>query len=226
MSWTLNHAQGRQGDQQSFIGGKPRLPLSYDVPSCSLCGEKLTFFFQIAIPKGEAWEGNTVAVFACTKCVDENHLIPAMLNTPLQGAAIPEGFLRQYQHNFSFLVFPTDQGLLLQEYSELIRFAEIQIQEGDGIGSFGKLGGEPVWVLQDESPSTYGNVAVGMTFLLQVVPNFEYSTISGAAPQLELDITGRPAPSPLNYYQLFIGNALYVFGTRDENHLVYAITQV
>lgn len=176
------------------------------------------------MPEGAVWEGSTISVYQCTRCADENHLIPKMLHSGLAGADIPAGFLND-QPNFSFVVFPTDQGEIVSSYDKTIRFAEIQFVEGNAVGSFGKLGGQPDWMLDDECPSTYGG-SVPMAFLIQVTPNFEFKMTGAAEPQIELNIMGDPSPSPLDYYQLFISNALYLFGPTSGQRVVYAITQV
>jgi hypothetical protein len=113
MAWTVQLGPNSQSDQLSFIGGKPRLPSEKKIPACQLCSSPQTFFFQIAMCDGAMWEDNTLGVFQSTKCADENHLIPEMLGSePLSGADIPEGFLIQYQRNFSFVVFPTCEGTM------------------------------------------------------------------------------------------------------------------
>jgi len=148
-----------------------------------------------------------------------------MLGSKLLGADIPGGFLARYQRNFAFIIFPTDRGQIVSGYDESILFSEIELEEGDAIGSFGKLGGTPDWVLENESPATYGG-SHQMKFLLEVSPNFQFKMTANADPQIELGIMGDPEPSPLDYYQLFIGNALYLFGTNSGDQAVYAITQV
>jgi len=176
------------------------------------------------MPKGAVWEGSTLSVYQCTRCADENHIIPKMLHSGLAGADIPAGFLND-QPNFSFVVFPTDQGEIVSAYNETILFSEIQFVEANVVGSFGKLGGKPDWMLDDESPATYEG-SMQMAFLMEVIPNFEFKMTNNAEPQIELNIMGDPSPSPLDYYQLFIGNALYLFGSRSGQRAVYAITQV
>jgi hypothetical protein len=77
----------------SFIGGKPCLPSDKTVPVCKLCGAEQTFFYQVAFPKGHIWENTSMAVFFCTSCVDENYLIPKMIDDVLLDANIKKGFL-------------------------------------------------------------------------------------------------------------------------------------
>ena len=140
MAWSLHIRSGAQSNQKSFFGGKPRLPCGTEIPICRLCGARQTFYFQVAFPEGATWAGNTLGVFSCTRCAYENHLIPDMLACALRGADIPEGFLTDYQKNFAFVVFPTDQGSIVGDYEESILFSEIGMIEGDVLGSFGKLG--------------------------------------------------------------------------------------
>jgi hypothetical protein len=177
------------------------------------------------MPEAALWAGSTVAVFHCIKCADVEHLIPEMLDTKIFGSDIPNRFLEEYQRNFSFIVFPTPLGEIVSLYKEAICFSEIKFLDNKVVGSFGKVGGAPNWLLEDESPATYGK-EIEMGFLFEVVPSFRFKLIDGAPCQMELDISGNPAPSPLNYYQLFIGNALYFFGTSIGKRLVYVITQV
>ncbi len=57
---------GVQGYNTSFIGGKPCLPSSVSLPVCKICGEPLTFFFQVAFPEGHIWAGKSLAFFFCS----------------------------------------------------------------------------------------------------------------------------------------------------------------
>ena len=86
----------------SFIGGVPKLPSGTAIPQCALCRSKMAFFFQVAFPLSHPWMGESLAVFACVSCHFENHFIPEMLTTELQGANIPAG-LRQLGVMTSFL---------------------------------------------------------------------------------------------------------------------------
>ena len=211
----------------SFVGGIPRLPANQSIPVCKFCGSDQTFFFQIALPATNPWEGLSLAVFSCTRCADREHLIPEMLNVPLRGADIPAGFLEAYQTNFKFLVFKTDTAEIKNEYRPKIRFAAVSLEPSrDSNVNDNKVGGRPNWALEDESPKTYAG-RTPMFFLLQFQSGYKFSLLEGAPPQIELALDRTPQPSPLSYYQLFIGNALFLFGTENRSEsLVYAITQV
>ncbi|WP_223067215.1 hypothetical protein [Paenibacillus caui] len=229
-SWLLNKNPSG-GDQVpedlSFIGGIPRLPADVPLPSCALCGEPLTFFFQIAFPDGHAWGSRSIALFACTCCADERYLIPEMLEGELAGADIPEGFLTAYQRNFRILPFPTQDGTLRGEYKPKIRFERLLVSPAPSPDAPGnKLGGSPNWLLDDEAPATYAS-AVPMEFLMQLTDPPRFDLEDEAPPQIRIGLRGKPEPSPHRYYELFIGNRLYFFGTKaGAEPLVYILTQV
>jgi hypothetical protein len=209
-----------------FIGGRPRLPPNGPIPSCGLCKAEQTFFFQVAFPEDHEWAGLSLATFACTSCADENHLIPPMLKGRRRKAIdIPEGFLESYQVNFRFRVFETAKSVP-QGYDERVAFHRWLLQPAQAAGAGTKLGGTPDWLQDDEAPATYAG-RTPMVFLMQIERGFEFPLVPGAPPQMELALDGTPEPAERPYYQLFIGNAIYLFGTQDRSQpLVYAITQV
>jgi hypothetical protein len=181
----------------------------------------------VAFPKANPWAGFSLAVFSCTACADREHLIPEILKGPLRGADIPERFLETYQTNFRFLVFETASARMRSDYRPKIRFMPLFLNPSSDSNIAGdKIGGNPNWLSEDESPKTYAG-RTPMFFLLQLQNEYRFHLLEGAPPQIELALDRTPQPSPLNYYQLFIGNALFLFGTADrQNPLVYAITQV
>jgi hypothetical protein len=223
--WTLFKRDEPQNGQQSYIGGKPSLPMGTTLPVCKLCGHTETFMFQVAFPSEAAWGGRTLSCFACMRCADERFLIPEMLDDHRQGCDIPAGFLMSYQRNFAFLAFPTSDARIVKNYDEQVAFVSLELQRGSDSGGFGRIGGAPNWVLEDEGPATYGS-KIPMVFVLELMAGIHFSNVDGALPQMEIDIFGNPSPSPLQYYQLFLGNATFLFGTSSGVPLVYAITQV
>lgn len=80
-----------------------------------------------------------------------------------------------------------------------------------------KIGGEPNWVLEDEAPGCYAG-SVPMVFLMQLLPDLEFET-----PQMEEGLDGSPEPAEEGMYELFIGNAVDLFGAVDRQPLVYAV---
>jgi hypothetical protein len=88
------------------------------------------------------------------------------------------------------------------------------------------MGGGPNWLSDEETPATYAQ-KVPMVFLMQLVPGFAFETTEHAPKQVELGLDGKPKSSARAHYELFLSNALYLYGTQDDAlRLVYAITQV
>lgn len=127
---TIGASQSHQsGTEESFIGGTPNLPTDVEIPRCKLCAAEQTFFFQITFPSKHQWEGMTLALFACTSCAHENHLVPQMLSGPLPGANIPEGFLLSYQTNFRILVFEKALGAPRTTYQNRVIFKPLSLHK-------------------------------------------------------------------------------------------------
>jgi hypothetical protein len=221
----LSEERHQTGNEDSFVGGKPKLPSGTDLPNCGLCGASQTFFFQTAFPADHAWAGLSLAVFQCTSCANQDYLIPEMLPGVLRGADIPSDLLAKYQKNFRFHVFATEHATVVACYREKVVFQPLRLEEDEKTRGIGSIGGAPIWILEDESPATCNSV-IPMHFLLQIQDGVEFQIVSGAPRQIELGLTGAQIQSAMPFYQLFIGNAIYMFGTEDRRRpLVYAITQ-
>jgi|CXWL01.1.fsa_nt_gi hypothetical protein len=227
-SWVLSASPQSGHRAESRIGGPPRLPAAEPAPHCGLCGALETCFFSVAFPSEHGWAGRSLTVFACTSCADENYFIPEMLNGPLAGAVIPAGFLASYQRNFRLFVFPTCEGTDRTDIEARIEPLELTFEEagaGAELTGFGWVGGAPRWLLDDEAPASYEGVGE-MLFLLQITPGLTFPRASGAPDQVTLGLDGKPRPSGTDSYQLFLGNAVYFFGTATGEPAVYALTQI
>jgi hypothetical protein len=150
-----------------------------------------------------------------------------MLSGPLPGANIPEGFLLSYQTNFRILVFEKALGAPRTAYQKRVIFKPLALHKtADMAVDDNKIGGTPTWLLGDESPKTYAG-RLPMFFLLQLQAELQFEIDKHAPRQVELGLDRSPEPSPFNYYELFISNKIFLFGTQDRTEaLVYAITQV
>jgi hypothetical protein len=150
-----------------------------------------------------------------------------MLSGPLRRAEIPAGFLETYQTNFRFLVFDTARGQPSDDYVERVKFQLLHLKESKNPDvERNKIGGNPNWILEDESPGSYGG-NTPMFFLLQLLDGLQFDLRDEAPRQIELGLDGLPKLSAARYYELFISNRIFLFGTSDRAHLgVYAITQV
>lgn len=214
-------------DDTCFTGGQPKLPPQDPIPACKLCNAEQTFFLQVQFPSAHPWRGFSLAVFECTRCAHEHYLIPQMLPGPLDGADIPVGFLQAYQVNFRFLVFETNSAVIRGDYEGKVRFQRLSLAPSANLNAkANKIGGIPNWILQPEAPSTYAG-RMPMIFLLQILPALRFELVPGAPPQTVLALDRSQTAFPGGFYRLFIGNAIYLFGTEDiKEPLVYAITQV
>ncbi|WP_312476295.1 hypothetical protein [Neobacillus sp.] len=221
-----SHQQQNESDR-SFIGGYPSIAASMEIPVCQLCGAEETFFFQVDFPESHEWHDLSMAVFACTSCAHEEYLIPEMLQDTLPGVDIPKGFLESYQRNFKIIMFETKEGILRKDYKEKVQFKRWNLTPvSETAISENKIGGHPNWLLEDETPSSY-NSTVPMFFLMQLMEDFTFDIVLDAPPQIVISLRGKPEPSKHRYYELFIANQLYFFGTNNRSEpLVYILTQV
>lgn len=150
-----------------------------------------------------------------------------MLEDRLYHCVIPTNFLTLYQRNFRFLVYETAEATSRKSYIERVRFERLRLVANEDPAAPGcKIGGVPNWLLSDETPGAYAG-KVPMSFLLQLEPDTRFETVEKAPHQIELGLSGNSQPAKRQYYKLFIGNMIYLFGTNDpELRLVYAITQI
>ena len=84
-SWKLEPLSDRRQpeEEDTFLGGKPKLPPDVSLPSCRLCGKELAFFFQVAFPQGHKWEGKSMAVFYCVEEWHDRYCIPELPDGPV-----------------------------------------------------------------------------------------------------------------------------------------------
>jgi hypothetical protein len=224
---TLLLCRKEPGDQSqtadTFQGGQPKLPSDVTPPRCSICQDLLTFFFQVGFSAPHPWRGHSLALFACTCCADESSLIPEMLTGQLAGAKVPEEFLSRYATNFRALVFETTAAQVQHQYPPRVLFAPlVACQQSKSY--FARAGGEPSWVLEDESPSEVAGSEA--TFLLQLRRGLKFPAHPDAPPQVDIGLDGSQEAAEPGKYELFVGNEVYFYGTPEPSPLVYVFTQV
>lgn len=229
MSWKFAYRKDKVSQDISiacFAGGKPILPRDMNIPACSLCGSLQTFFFQVKFPVGHAWAELTLAVFMCTSCADEEYLIPPMLEGILHDADVTTSFINEYQKNFCFLVFENGNEALVDSYIEKVTYIPISLISSDELSIYDdKLGGDPIWLLEDNSPGLLDG-KISSDFLLQISEDRHYPIENNAAGQMEINLYGLSQESSCRFYELFLGNTIYIFGYKNEDkYLIYAITQ-
>lgn len=200
---------------RSYEGGKPHLPEGVTVPLCKLCGHEQTFFFQVAFPDGHPWQDYTLSVFSCKSCFDEQHIIPERFCPSLKDAQISSQFLKDYQTNFRFVVFPTNSGKLVSSYSERIRFRPWRLarRRSNEVLVRSKVGGVPSWSYEDETPGLVDG-QWQVSFLLQLEDYYRFRRHSFAPPEWGFGKRHGEYErmEDFDYYWLFSGGHLYMFG--------------
>ena len=215
----------QSADDRSFIGGRPRIPRGIPLPDCARCGERLTFFWQLAFPPGHAWQGRQLALFACTTSYHDADVIPEMLEGELRGADVPPAMIDRYQTNFRLIVSPVDDGALRDDYEPRVAFRRWRlVPSSDPAEPRSKVGGEPAWILDDESPRTFDGT-IDALFLLQLEEELRYDRLPAAPPQMIPTLFDGVQPSHEPSYTLFAGNGLYFFGSATGRPLVYVLPQ-
>ena len=213
--------------QWSFVGGRPKLPRAMKLPACKNCGAFQTFFFQVAFPEGHVWEGQTLAVFECTACRDEENpvpqvnktLVPSMKRMELRrGEDVPDGALDLYQTTCRFPVFPTVEGVMRVDYVERVRYRPIAFEPAleEKLTAKSKLGGKPGWVQGiDLTPGKY--LGEPLEFLFQWRHDFEFDRVTGSPPPYHPYMEMVPELADVGQYKLFLGTQLYFFGNQTGN---------
>lgn len=203
-SWKLEPLSDRRQteEEDTFIGGKPKLPPDVFLPSCRLCGKELAFFFQLAFPQGHKWEGKSMAVFYCVEEWHDQYCIPELPDGPsLNKVDVTADFLNQYQRNFRVLVFDTAKAVLVEGYQEKVAFRSMAITQEDKTdrGWDMVIGGRPVWIMgQAERPASVAGDKKPV-LLLQVREDFKFPILP--------DAPREAAPFFPPRYRLFSGTA-------------------
>lgn len=132
-----------------------------------------------------------------------------------------------YQKNFKIEVFETADGAIKNDYKEKVKFKKITlIEEMDKELFNNKIGGSPNWVADDETPGSCDKTEP-MIFLMQLLEDFNFEKLPDAPSQIKLSLTKKQEPSNNDYYELFLGNNIYFFGTASvDSPLVSILTQV
>lgn len=239
-NWQAILENGIQDSSLSFIGGKPCIPPSVELPACKICGTPLTFFFQVAFPEGHIWYGKSLALFYCSssyeKHSDKEQFPPSINSDARNNFKIPEGKLNPetYQTLFRAIVFNTSDGVLRDDYHERVSYQKISWKPSSRLDKKVPiiLGEEPIWVgirkYGKEFPAYYGDQP--MKLILQIADYFNFDRLPDAPPEMEEDFFGDdgafvPREEP-NYTLFFEFNRIYLWGTSDpENPVVYLSVQ-
>lgn len=221
----------QKDDSSSFIGGKPCIPMDIPLPICKICGEPLTFFFQIAFPKEHMWAGKSLAFFYCIRAYDKHNSkekFPPMLigGDPI----VADGVLEpdSYQTLFRAVYFDTEKGVVREDYEERVAYQRIdwiKIKKKDPSVPLA-LAGEPVWMgYGNERPKIYEEKKLQL--VLQVAERFRFDKNPDAPSQMdEFSCLGQENCYPRkenNYTFFFDHNRVYLWATEDRENPVFGL---
>ncbi len=226
LNWNLEVMEKTKqtAEDKTFIGGKPNIPPEIAIPQCSLCGEELTFMFQVEFPKGHDWYGKTMAMFFCTAMFHDEFCIPEFPDVPdLYGVDITSDFLNRYARNFKVIIFDSEKGRVREDYKEKVAFKRLDISSTNCLNDEADfvLGGDPIWIMgEDETPHSIDGKE--LTLLLQVREDYLFETIESAPLQATIN---NEFCQDHNYY-LFAADRIYFWGVKDQSSpLVYISVQ-
>lgn len=230
----LTSAEQKHDDSGSFIGGKPCIPATILLPTCKICGDPLTFFFQVAFPKGHMWEGKSLALFFCDSTYykhDAHDMLPPVLLRDEDDLSDNDLDPDHYQTLFRVFFFDTRDGVIREDYQEKVRYQRIDWKEGRRRDKKVPiiLAGEPVWMESHwrERPRSCGGNR--MEFVLQVADYFNFEIYPNALSEMEANymaLQGQPPfrPREENNYTLFCDfNRVFLWGTTDKQNPVFGI---
>lgn len=186
----LRVARGRSPQKptdRTFQGGVPTLAPDEALPACGRCGAAQTFFFQLELPPDSPWKGDLFSVFACASCAPADDLVPCR-EVPLDG--LPRG------GRFRLLRTPGGAAVPRPDYVPRVAFARFKAEPAAPDWPHAKIGGVPRWVGEREYSPVEGEF-----FLCQIEAGHAFPAVPGAQ--------GPRA------YDLFVGNAIYVFAHAD-----------
>ena len=219
-----------QDNSTSFIGGKPYIPKDELLPICKVCGEPLTFFFQIAFPQGHMWEGKSLALFYCT-CTTHKHddmqTFPPSIHTGTANDLfnIPDGEINPetYQTLFRVIFFDTTEGVLREDYKEKVTYQRIDWKSSKKKNKKVPIivAGEAIWSKEFgmERPASYEGK--NMELVLQVADYFNFDKLYDASPEMEATYEKNNPfiPRKENSYTFFYEfNRVYLWGTAEREH--------
>ncbi len=229
----LTCIEQKDDDSDSFIGGKPCIPADISLPTCKVCGEPLTFFFQVAFPKGHMWEGKSLAFFFCTSTYYKHDahewFPPILLANDGEDVSFKELESNSYQTLFKVYFFDTKNGVLREDYHEKVMYHRIDWKPGRRRDKKIPiiLAGEPIWMdsFQRERPKSCGGK--NMELILQVADYFNFEKYPDAPPEMKKSYIANKnsfQPRKENNYTLFCDfNRVFLWGTNDKEEPVFGI---
>lgn len=221
----LTKREQKDDDSSSFIGGKPCIPMDIPLPVCKICGEPLTFFFQIAFPKEHMWAGKSLAFFYCIRAYDKHNDAQQFPKLIGKNPVVADGVLEpdSYQTLFRAVYFDTEKGVVREDYKERVAYQRIdwvRIKKKDPYVPF-TLAGEPVWMKYygSERPKIYEGEK--MELILQVAERFRFDKYPDAPSQMD-ELEPYPREED-NYTFFFDHNRVYLWATKERENPVFGL---
>lgn len=220
INYLVRENKSQTNEINSFIGGKPKLPPNMEIPKCKVCGEELTFLFQIAFPKEHSWHGKSMAVFMCIYNDETHDLIPQIV--------VPEGFdeklnrliinvdksfLDEYEKFFSVKIYDTKDGIIAKNYNEQTAYKELTVEYSneETTDETFVVAGKPIWIMGvDETPQSICN-DTDVQLLFQIKEQYIFEKLEDAPEQIDAD-------DETIGYDLFVANRIYFWGNSDINN--------
>ena len=223
--WHQADEDRQDGSEMSHVGGHPKLPSDLALPVDPQTGDGMTFFFSIDLSFQPSWTGKVLSVFAVTSRFSEDDCIPELFTTASPGYDVPAGALTTYQRLFRIFVTDGRNGVLRDDYRPRVRYNTLR--QGPDLPSgavrFGERDILPRWILDEESPGSYGGKE-RFSFLFQTEQGYRYKTRPDAPRQIVPDYTaaasGGLTESLVDLYDLWVTNACYFFITLSDSVLV------
>lgn len=186
------------------IGGRPVLAAQQQWPRCH-CGLKMTFFFQVDIPRDlEPFGGSHLLVFQCPKHNDAV-FPPRVTKLPAGYWDTPGQFWRIYLNRPGAEITAPEVEPAIKPAGIFAKGTEDVVKHGTGYMGF-KLGGVPSWA---QDPESYQCSCGGqLRFLCQVPINFGFATNPGQPEQ--------PGWYRSVEYALMLGNEIYILACEKQ----------
>jgi len=199
----------------SKIGGNPWLPMGTPIPQCPYCENTMTFFVQVV--KAET----VYSLFSCTKCSSDEDVFPEMPAGAKDRETVPVSHAHK-SGSWSLLLSDLSRVVERGDYQRII--IEVPLRSDKralfaGSAMYALVNGDPPWMLRAPKPKGIrldGRQVDTLDFGFYLFPDYQYSTLTGSPRQIGYSVIARSEASyPNDYYDLFLGGAVYVYRSRD-----------
>lgn len=208
----------------SYIGGKPMLPNELAIPVHPETGRTMTFFFQIRMPENHAWNDKLISVFCVTDDYVSDKMLPVMVTYNEFGYDVDSSFIKSDQKYFRIVVSDFNSCSIREDYNEILAYQPLILSESEQ-NSFGYIGDNPLWLLEDETPLTLDSKNQ-FDFLFQINLDINFPKLDTSPRQIieNFEASSGTRESYIDDYSLFTGNSVFFFGEK-QSQLIYMVLQ-